>query len=202
MCGCFWWLDVAHAVLSLGFLLSKARNLWEWNGVRSVTVLRDVLGVKRLVVEGARFDESGALVVCVRPWKSLTSRCGVCRRKCVGFDQGRGRRRWRSLDLGSTIVWLQADAPRVRCGVHGVVVSYVPWARHGSGHTRDFDDQIAWLATKMSKTAVTELMRVAWRTVGSIIERVWADTERGWDRLGDCTVLVSTRFPISVDTST
>ena len=23
----------------------------------------------------------------------------------------------------------------------------VPWARHGAGHTRDFDDQVAWLAT-------------------------------------------------------
>jgi transposase len=34
---------------------------------------------------------------------------------------------------------------------------------------------VAWLATRCSKSAVTELMRVAWRTVGSIITRVWAD---------------------------
>jgi hypothetical protein len=30
----------------------------------------------------------------------------------------------------------------------------VPWARHGAGHTRDFDDLAAWLAVRTSKTAV------------------------------------------------
>ena len=40
-----------------------------------------------------------------------------------------------------------------------------------------FDEQVAWLATQCSKTAVTELMRIAWRTVGAIIARVWADID-------------------------
>jgi transposase len=44
-----------------------------------------------------------------------------------------------------------------------------------------FDQQVAWLATQCSKTAVTELMRIAWRTVGAIIARVWADTAGGLD---------------------
>ena len=74
-------------------------------------------------------------------------------------------------------VFLEADAPRVRCPVHGVVVAAVPWARHGAGHTRGFDEQVAWLATQCSKTAVTQLMRIAWRTVGSIVTRVWADID-------------------------
>ena len=76
---------------------------------------------------------------------------------------------------------LEADAPRVACPEHGPTVRQVPWARHGAGHTRSFDEQVAWLATQCSKTAVTELMRIAWRTVGSIITRVWADTEAGVD---------------------
>jgi transposase len=59
----------------------------------------------------------------------------------------------------------------------------VPWARHGAGHTRDFDDQAAWLAVHVSKTAVTELLRVAWRTVGSIVARVSADIDERVDRL-------------------
>ncbi len=58
----------------------------------------------------------------------------------------------------------------------------MPWARHDAGHTLPFDDQVAWLATKSSKSTVTELMRVAWRTVGSIIDRVWADAEKIQDR--------------------
>ena len=80
-------------------------------------------------------------------------------------------------------VWLEADAPRVRCRDHGPTVVAVPWARHGAGHTRDFDDTVAWLAVQCSKTAVTELMRIAWRTVGSIITRVQVDIDATVDRL-------------------
>lgn len=57
-----------------------------------------------------------------------------------------------------------------------------PWARHAAGHTTVFDEQVAWLATQCSKSAVTELMRSAWRTVGAIIPRVWADVEALHDR--------------------
>ena len=81
------------------------------------------------------------------------------------------------------VTFIEADAPRVRCPVHGVVVAHVPWARHGAGHTRDFDDTVAWLATQTSKSAATALMRIAWRTVGSIIARVWADTGGAVDQL-------------------
>ena len=39
-----------------------------------------------------------------------------------------------------------------------------------------------WLATQCSKTAITQLMRIAWRTVGAIITRVWADIDAAQDR--------------------
>ena len=42
---------------------------------------------------------------------------------------------------------------------------------------------MAWLATQCSKTAVTQLMRVSWRTVGAIVARVWADVDSLVDRL-------------------
>ncbi|MFV0432761.1 MAG: ISL3 family transposase, partial [Leucobacter sp.] len=103
------------------------------------------------------------------------------------YDAGEGRRRWRGLDLGTVPVYLEADAPRVRCAEHGVTVTRVPWARHRAGHTRSFDDQTAWLATVTSKSAATELMRIAWRTVGSIITRVWADTAAVHDVFADLT---------------
>jgi transposase len=78
---------------------------------------------------------------------------------------------------------LEADAPRVTCSEHGVVVAGVPWARHDAGHTYAFDQTVAWLATQSSKHTVTQLMRIAWRTVGSIITRVWADVDLNFDRL-------------------
>jgi transposase len=94
-----------------------------------------------------------------------------------GFDLGDGRRRWRALDLGTTFAYVEAQAPRVTCRRHGVVVCAVPWARHGSRFTRALEDQAAWLAVNTSKTAVAELMRIAWRTVGGICERVAAEAQ-------------------------
>ena len=156
--------------------------------MQNATLWRGLLGLENAVVEDVEFDEDGGvLVASVRPSKGKRNRCGQCPRRCPSYDAGSGRRRWRALDLGSVQVFVEADAPRVTCRDHGVVVASVPWARHDAGHTRAFDEQVAWLATKTSKTAVTELMRVAWRTVGSIIERVWDDTEGLFDRFADLT---------------
>ena len=136
------------------------------------------------MVEGVEFDQDhGLLVARVRPTAGARSRCGRCSRRSPGYDGGAGRRRWRTLDLGTVATVLEADAPRVSCPEHGVVVAAVPWARHDAGHTRAFDDQTAWLAVACSKTAVTELMRIAWRTVGKVITRVSADIEANVDRL-------------------
>jgi transposase len=57
-------------------------------------------------------------------------------------------------------------------------VAAVPWARRASGFTRVFEDTVAWLAVRTDKTTVSSLMRLAWRTVGAIVERV-SDDARG-----------------------
>jgi transposase len=142
------------------------------------------LGVEKTVIERVEFDEGAELLVAhVRVVKGARGRCGRCLRRCARYDAGEGRRRWRTLDLGTVRAELEADAPRVSCLEHGVVVAHVPWARHGAGHTLGFDDTVAWLATQTSKSAATELMRIAWRTVGAIITRVWADIDAAHDRL-------------------
>lgn len=147
------------------------------------TVWRGLLGIERTIVERVDFEAEGRVVAHVRPVAREVGRCGVCRRRCPSYDGGGGRRRWRTLDSGTGRVFLEADAPRVTCRAHGVTVTAVPWARHGAGHTKVFDQQVAWLATRTSKSAAMELMRIAWRTVGAIIERVWQDVEGGTDRL-------------------
>jgi transposase len=140
------------------------------------------LGVENTVIEDIEYDEEAEVVVAhVRPRRAGRGRCGVCGVRAPWYDAGGGRRRWRGLDLGVMQVFLEADAPRVNCPAHGPTVRRVPWARHAAGHSLVFDQQVAWLATQCSKTAVTELMRIAWRTVGAIIARVWADTAGGLD---------------------
>ena len=156
--------------------------------MRNVRLWRGLLGVdKRTVIEDIEFDEEKAdgaqlVVARVRPRSGVSGRCGRCGRRAPWYDRGEGRRRWRGLDWGTVQVVLEADAPRVNCPAHGPTVVAVPWARHHAGHTYAFDDTVAWLAVACSKTAVCELMRIAWRTVGAIVARVWADAERRHDR--------------------
>lgn len=139
-----------------------------------VKVWRRLLGVcDRTVIEGVDFDEEAdAVVARVRPRRAKKQRCGRCGRRAPGYDRGEGRRRWRALDLGEVRSFVEADAPRVNCPEHGPTVIQVPWARHNTGHTRAFDDTVAWLATHTSKTAITVLLRIAWATVGAIVARV------------------------------
>lgn len=152
--------------------------------MRKTSVWERACGLTRTIVENVDFDDDAeAIVVSVRPEARARGRCGRCGRRSAGYDRGEGRRRWRALDLGTTKVFVEAVAPRVRCRTHGVVVASVPWARHDAGHTRDFDDTAAWLAVRTSKSAVCDLLRVAWRTVGSIVARVSADVDARLDRL-------------------
>ena len=153
--------------------------------MRADSLLRGVLGLAKTVVEEVRVEEAGQqVVVSVRAVARDQCRCGLCGRRCPRYDRGRAvRRRWRSLDLSAAVTWLEAEVVRVRCRTHGVVVARTPWARHGARHTRAFDDQVAWLAVKTSKSAVCELMRIQWRTVSAIVGRVVADIDAVTDRL-------------------
>jgi len=143
----------------------------------------------RVVIEGVRegIGDHGEMVVVVlvrlRKRRSRRGFCGRCGRLSPGQDAGAGRRRWRSLDQATTLTYIEADAPRVNCKVHGPTVAEVPWARHDVGFTRDFEDQVAWLAVHSSKKAITELMRIAWRTVGAIVERISDDARARRDPL-------------------
>jgi hypothetical protein len=85
--------------------------------VLGANVWRKLLGVDRAtVIESIEFDEEGdSVVVHVRPRRSTKRRCGRCGVGAPGYDQGEGRRNWRSLDLGVLLCHLQADAPRVEC---------------------------------------------------------------------------------------
>ena len=136
-----------------------------------------VLGVERgVIIERVDTEpETDDVVVWCRLRRGRAGRCGECGRRSPGYGQGDGRRRWRALDAGTVRVFIEADAPCVTCLERAVTVAQVPWARHGVGHTRAFDDQVAWLVTHTSESAVVELMRVAWRTVGAIAARVVVD---------------------------
>lgn len=80
-------------------------------------VWKRLLGVEHAVIEAVdvEADEGAEMVVArVRPTRSRQGRCSRCGRRASRYDQGSGRRRWRAIDLGTVMVELEADAPRVR----------------------------------------------------------------------------------------
>lgn len=89
---------------------------------------------------------------------------------------------WRHLDLGVWRLEVRARLRRLACPVHGVCVEGVPFARHRSRFTRDFEQLVAWLATRTDKSAICRLVRIDWDTVGRIVARVGRD-ELDPDRL-------------------
>ena len=157
-----------------------------------VRVWREVLAVdKSTVIEDVDHDdEADAIIVSARPRRRRRLDCGRCSQRAARFDQGEGRRRWRAPDVGVMRVYIEADAPRVDCPDCGPTVAAVPWARHNAGHTRAFDDIVAWLAVHTSKSALCELVRIGWRTVGAIVDRVVTDAREradpfdGLERIG------------------
>ena len=67
--------------------------------------------------------------------------------------------------------------------MHGPTVIAVPWARHGTRFTTAFEDTAAWLAARTPASAVTGLLRIAWRSVIGIVGRVVDAAAAGVDRL-------------------
>ena len=138
--------------------------------MRATTLLRQLLELKRTRILGATFDDVG-LVIDVAPTTRLPY-CSSCYRPVRAVRDRYEDRRWRHLDLGALRVFLRYTMRRVDCPRCAVVVELVPWAANGSWFTFEFEEQVAYLAQKTDKTTLSKLMRVGWRTVGAIIQRV------------------------------
>lgn len=139
------------------------------------SLLKRALGLERTVIEGARI-EGDSIIVSVRP-RRAAPRCPVCGRRCAAYDR-LGPRRWRAPDLGAARCYLEHAPVRASCPEHGVRTAPVPWARCASSRFASaFEDWVAWLALHMCRSALAELARVDWHTVGGICARVEASLE-------------------------
>ena len=77
--------------------------------------------------------------------------------------------------IGTAVVWLGYAARRVACPDCGVCAEQLPWARHRSRFTLGLKELVDYLARYMDQTAITRLLGMSWRAVGSIIPRIVAD---------------------------
>jgi len=131
-----------------------------------------LLSIQGLVVRDFHFEPMGLVVDVVPTWS--IARCGECGTKCRAVHDRR-ERRWRHHDLAGMALHLSYRIRRVRCSDCGTVkTEKVPWAPPSSAFTYAFEERAAYLAQQSSKTAVSDLLRIAWRTVGWIVRRVVA----------------------------
>jgi transposase len=138
--------------------------------VRVTTAFKRLLGLPGASVADVSFGAEGVIVtVRLRRRRRVCAECGQTGRLEI---HGRRVKRWRHLDLGASRCIIECELRLLRCRDCGVRMEPVPWARPGAHHTRDFEDVVAWLAQQMAKTPITRLLRVGWRTVGEIVERV------------------------------
>ncbi|MEO8969003.1 MAG: ISL3 family transposase [Solirubrobacteraceae bacterium] len=142
--------------------------------MRVCTAFNRLLRLPGASVIDVSFSSEGVIVtVRLRRRRRVCGRCGQTSRQLQIHD--RRVKRWRHLDLGANRCVIESELRRLRCPDCGVHLEAVPWARHGSHHTRDFEDVVAWLAQQMAKTPIAGLLRIGWDTVGRIVERVVAD---------------------------
>jgi len=129
-------------------------------------------------------DDAGGECLVIGVSVRGRSRCSRCGRKCPGYDRLKPRR-WRHLDFGAFQVHLEGTLSRVECKRCGVVVEQVIWADPDSRFTVHFEELVGWMAQRCDKTAISTMLRIAWRSVGTIIERVVARrrTETDWTKV-------------------
>ena len=146
------------------------------------TLFKKILNVKDIVVKTQDFytDKDGVkhLRIYARPTARKNNCCPFCGKKSPRYDLSNNARKvWRGLDWGGIIVEIECPTHRVKCEEHGVVTADVPWAYPGSSFTKEFDLTVAWLATYLPRSAVSNYMRIDWATVGRCISRTLNDIE-------------------------
>jgi len=135
--------------------------------VRVSTAFNRLLQIPGASVTGVVIGERDVEVTLRPTAQLLTCPCG----KRLRSFYDRRRRRWRHLDLGRCRLWLVYEIRRLNCPDCGIRTEEVPWARPEARHTGDFEDMVLWLAQRTDRTSVATLMRCAWETVTTIINR-------------------------------
>ena len=137
--------------------------------MRIKSLLHQLLGLEYTRVVDCAFADDGLVIDVAPTWRE--PRCSSCGYTCPGYDRAKARK-WRHMDAAGMKLYLRYDTRRVDCVRCGVTVEHLPWADVGVWFTRPFEDHVGYLAQRSDKTTVSSLMRVAWTTVGDIIQRV------------------------------
>ena len=119
---------------------------------------------------GESFEQT-QIYVHARPYERVQKHCPICIKKCPGYDTKYSTEStWRAPNLNGVPVYICYRPHRIECAEHGVRTEYIPWADGRSRFTDDFNNGIAWMVCRMSKTAVALFEDIDWRTVGNCVK--------------------------------
>jgi transposase len=145
--------------------------------MRDVDVFMKLLALQRPwkcdLVEFDAKAESIDIVLCHR--SNARFRCPECSAVLPLYDHV-PLRRWRHLDHGSWLTWLQARVPRVACLLHGVRQVAVPWALPGGRCTLAFEKHAIDTLLETDVLGASRLLRISWHEAWGFMERA---VERG-----------------------
>ena len=113
--------------------------------------------------------ETRQVIVKVVRDKRAALECPECGTRGTGYDHR--VRRWRHLDTCQYQTILEADIPRVRCKVHGVRQTSVPWAEEGSRFTALFEALVIDWLHESTLTGVAGQLGLSWDEVSGVQER-------------------------------
>lgn len=138
--------------------------------MRVTTLFNKLLNLQGLWIEGFAFEDDD-LVLYARPRRRRMV-CPHCGSSHPDTRSGKPRR-WRHLGIWSRRVWVESPIRRFDCRRCDITVTEsVPWARHDSDFTKQFEDAVGLLAQRTDQTAVSQLFGIAWVTVGNIAGRL------------------------------
>lgn len=122
--------------------------------------------------------EQEHIIVHARPFKRIQGRCPICHKRCPGYDYKQSEESsWRAPNLNGVPVYICYRPQRIECSEHGVLTEYIPWADGDSRFTEDFNNEIAWLVCRMSKSDIALFEGINWRTVGNCLKAASARLE-------------------------
>ena len=126
---------------------------------------------RRTVERYGEEHELTAIYVHARPFRRCQCQCPVCGEKCARNGHRKDvESTWRAPDLNGVPVYIKYRPQRIRCPEHGDLNEWMPWTDGASRFTEDFNNEVAWLACRMSKSAIATFLRIDWRTVGSCLK--------------------------------
>jgi transposase len=145
--------------------------------MRDIDLFTKLLGLKRpWSVERLRLDdETKCIDIFLRHRSNARFCCPECGVILPLYDHIPSRR-WRYLDHGSWISWLNARIPRVSCSTHGVRQIRVPWASSGARFSLAFEAHAITTLLEADVLGASRLLRISWDEAWGVMQRA---VERG-----------------------